>query len=328
MMEPLVSIIIPVYNASKTLSLTLESLRGQTYKQLELIFVNDASTDDSLFLLNEFKENLLTSSVKIVNHVENQGVACARNTGLANSTGKYIYFIDADDYMSENTIHIMLDAAEKEDLDIVGCNWYLSFKQNSRKMSQPNFKNGMEAVELMLTGQMRWNLWLFLIRRELFVKYNIGFLPKMNMGEDAMMMTKLFYYSNRVKLINEFLYHYNQNVDSSLTKTYSEQNFFEVSSNVEEIEKFVLRNDFPQHIKNSINFFKLNIKLPLLVSYNRTNYERWNTWYVESNSHIFKNPYSTWRTKFLEWACVNKMYVLIDIYYLVVIKMVYGVIYR
>lgn len=327
--KPLVSIIIPVYNAAKTLNITLQSLLSQNYDNIELIFINDCSSDDSLEILDEFRNlNSNRFKISIISHSTNSGVAVARNTGLDVASGDYIYYVDADDYIVESAILRLVEKAQKENLDIVGCQWFLSFKSNSRKMSQPNFSSNFQAIDLMFLGKMRWNLWLFLVKRDLYENNHIRFIPRMNMGEDAMVMVKLFFYAQKVGLLDDYLYHYNQNTESSLTKTYSEINYQEVTSNVQEIESFINSNSKDEVLRDSINFLKLNIKLPLLVSNNRKNYERWNTWFVEANDYIFKNKSSSYRTKFLEYAAKKKMYFFLDAYYSIVIKFVYGIIYK
>ncbi|WP_316248131.1 glycosyltransferase family 2 protein, partial [Elizabethkingia miricola] len=139
---------------------------------------------------------------------ENKGVAAARNTGLQNATGELIYFVDADDFIDERAIELLVKKQQENDADIVGCSWYLSFNQNKRRMNQPPFNNSLEAIQQMLHGKMRWNLWLFMVKRSLYEDYNIRFIPGVNMGEDLMVIMKLFVHANKVAFVNDALYHY------------------------------------------------------------------------------------------------------------------------
>ncbi len=116
MEQPLVSIIVPVYNAAPHLGRCLESLRKQRYKNLELIFVNDGSSDVSLDLLNMFAK--IDPRIVVVDK-DNGGVSAARNTALALAKGEYIQFVDSDDFVDENYTRLMVEKAEETGADLV-----------------------------------------------------------------------------------------------------------------------------------------------------------------------------------------------------------------
>ena len=101
-----ISVIIPVYNASVTLPHCLESLHKQTYRNLELLFVDDCSTDESLYILTSYAEQFaeIDFTIRILQHERNRGVAAARNTALKCATGDYIYYVDADDSIEPHTL--------------------------------------------------------------------------------------------------------------------------------------------------------------------------------------------------------------------------------
>jgi len=160
-----VSVIIPVFNAAKTLAICCKALASQTYQTIEIIFVNDCSTDDSLTLLEAFAMQMMPRKnrpVIILEHPLNKGVAEARNTGLDYAQGEYIYFVDADDSLEPDAISRAIQVAQAEQADIVGFDWFLSFEKNKRLMRQPHFEHAEQALSQMLAGSMRWNLWLFL----------------------------------------------------------------------------------------------------------------------------------------------------------------------
>ena len=326
-MEPLITIIIPVYNAEENLSNSLDSLNKLNYKNLQIIFVNDASTDNSLRILEIF-----ATSTRLVcqflSHDKNLGVAAARNTGLNNADGDYIYFLDADDSLHPDALNIMVGKAMEKDYDIVGCNWSLSFEKNSRKMNQYNFQEPWHAVEAILEGKMRWNLWLFLIKRSLFEKNNIQFIPNLDMGEDLVVMCKLFTFAEKVTYVNKHLYYYFQLNNQSLTKVYNDNHIKQVTENIAELEFFLYSSKFSALIQNRINILKLILKLPLLISDKKENYNKWLSWFQESNKFIFDKSHFNLRTRFLHWSAYNKQYWLIKFYYNFLVRFVYGVIYR
>jgi glycosyltransferase involved in cell wall biosynthesis len=266
--------------------------------------------------------------MKIISHEENKGVAAARNTGLQNATGELIYYVDADDFIDERAIELLVKKQQEKDADIVGCSWYLSFNQNKRRMNQPPFNSSLEAIQQMLNGKMRWNLWLFMVKRSLYEDYNIRFIPGMNMGEDLMVIMKLFVHAKKVAFVNDALYHYGQSNEDSLTKTYSEKHRREATANLYEVEEYLHKSSFFKSIGDGISFLKLNIKLPLLISDKKENYECWINWFPEANKFIMKNKDLSLRTRVLQWLALKKQYWILKLYYNLVIRYIYGVLYK
>lgn len=197
-----VSVIIPMFNVEHVMDRCLNSIAAQKIERVEYLFIDDCSTDATIVKLFDWIEKQKTSSVvyRLIRHHSNRGVAAARNTGLEHAQGKYIYYVDADDFIEPNTLQTLYRNAEEKKLDIVGCEWFLSFKQNERHMIQPDAASGEELFRKMAEGTMRWNLWLFLIRRALYEEHQIRFIPQMNMGEDMMVMLKLSLHANKVAI--------------------------------------------------------------------------------------------------------------------------------
>ena len=115
---PEVSVIIPVYNSEKYVEKCICSVMAQTLPELEIIIINDGSTDESGRILRELAQK---DSRIVLLEQENQGVAAARNQGVEKATGKYLTFVDGDDYLQEDYIELMYNLAEKETLDMVIC---------------------------------------------------------------------------------------------------------------------------------------------------------------------------------------------------------------
>jgi len=326
----MVSIIIPIYNAEKSLDRSLDSLNNQTYDTLELIFINDASSDTSPVIIKDFIEGNRDKNfeIKVINHEQNKGVAAARNTGLDVAIGEYVYFLDADDWIEPDAIELMVKEAMSTDADIVGFNWWLSYKKNERNMKQPVFLNSILAIEWMMIGKMRWNLWLFLVKRDLYDVNSIRFIPGMDMGEDMAVMIKLFIYADKVTYLDKALYHYGQSNTESLTKVYSDKHIEEVTYNTKELEGFFLSNEFGGNFISLINYLKLNIKLPLLISNQSSQYNRWRSWFAEVNHLATANKDVSLRIRILQWAAANKQDWVLKLHYYLVIKIMYGVIYK
>lgn len=327
---PLVSVVIPVYNTANSLPCCLETLTAQTYRHLEIIFVDDCSTDTGAEILLRFINSLPADgpiSAYIHRHERNRGVAAARNTALENATGKYIYYIDADDKVEADTIGRLVAKAEKEEADIVGCEWFLSYKQNERRMRQPEIVSSRDAFHKMTGGRLRWNLWLFLVKRDLYERCHIRFIEGMDMGEDMMVMGKLFLIARKVVILHTPLYHYMQTNLQSLTKKHSKKNILQLTANVEALEKYV-HMEYGNIFDKDMQFLKLNIKLPLLISDNIVNYRTWLQWFPESNPYVLHNELLPLRTRLLQWLGIKKQYWVIWLYYRLVFRFIYGVIYK
>ena len=130
--QPLISVIVPVYNVENYLPRCLDSIINQTYTNLEILLVDDGATDNSGKLCDEYaqKDNRIR-----VFHKENGGVSSARNMGLDNATGEYIAFVDSDDYIDKCMYEIMLNSSVQNNADIVVCG-YLSQSIKTKKAAQ------------------------------------------------------------------------------------------------------------------------------------------------------------------------------------------------
>lgn len=328
---PLVSLIVPVYNAALFLSKSLDSILSQTYEYVEVIFVNDCSTDNSEQILLAYKAKIELSKpnyiVKILNHTSNKGVATARNTALDNANGDYLYYLDADDYLSRNTIELLVNEAEFSKVDIVGCSWVLQFESSGRVMHQPIVSSPNQALEYMCKGVMRWNLWLFLVKRELYVKSDVRFVDGQNMGEDMMVMFKLISKARSISILKSPLYFYFQANSDSLTKVYSSLHKKEVGLNLSYLDKYC--GSLPNIDWTSLfNYLKLNIKLPLLISSKSENYKEWASWFPESTSYCLKNDKISKRIKVLQYMASRGQFWFVKLHYYLVVKFIYGVIYK
>lgn len=321
-----VSVIMPMYNVAKVMRRAIESLYAQSLVGVEVIFVDDCSTDATIETLDKMLHAKDGLDYQIVRHKENKGVAAARNTGLDHASGEYIYYVDADDYVEPNALEKMYKAASQDQADIVGCEWYLTFESNERHMIQADAVNGDELFRKMANGVMRWNLWLFMTRRELYEENGFRFIDGMNMGEDMMIMMKLAMNAKTVSIIHEPLYHYIQTNSGSLTKNFTAYRH-QVTANANEVGNYLKqcqRND----MTDALMQLKLTLKLPLLISDKVNDYKTWHEWFPEANGYIYGNKDLPWRTRYIQKVALAKCFWLLKLYYIFVIKFVYGIIYR
>lgn len=325
----LVSIITPIYNAVKYVEKCVQSLFGQSYTDIEYIFVDDSSTDGSLeyleLLIKRYTSRQL--QVKLVHHQSHRGVAAARETGLSAATGDYVYWVDADDWIEQNSIEKMVSLSAKGMMDIVACGWFLNFSRNERRMPMPCYADTDTALRGLLSGQLRWNLWLFMIRRDLYLKSQAHFIEGADMGEDMFILIKLFSYAKSVAFVPEALYHYVKQNNCSVTTLSPQLLMQRQKRNLDEVIKF-LTNNCKSNYQRELNFFKLIVKMPLLITDDERSYQVWSKSFPEANKYIMDNKLQSLRMRLIQLMASRKNFWIIKFYYRFVYKFVYGVIYR
>lgn len=212
-MNSLVSIIVPVYNIASYLDRLMNSLLKQTYNKIEIIIVDDGSSDESLNKCLEYRKS--DKRVHVVSQ-KNSGVSVARNRGISEAQGNFLFFIDGDDYIEKNMVERMLSEMSF-DIDMVICGITIHdqyLRQNQR------FK-GIATEQLILTMKdLAYNYWDYyelgiinapwnkLYRKEIIEKYELKFPVGIKMGEDAYFNLSYFMNSSKVKIIKDPLYHY------------------------------------------------------------------------------------------------------------------------
>lgn len=324
-----VSVIVPIYNVEQFIARCVISLMKQTLQDVEFIFVNDATPDKSMLILEEvlvaYPER--RRNVRILQHSVNQGLPAARNTGLEISTGEFIFHCDSDDYVEPDMLENLYNEALKNDADVVWCDWFLTFGHNERYMKQPNFDTPLEAVKAMLGGAMKFNVWNKLVKRELYLKNKIKFPAGYSMGEDMTMIFP-FAFAQRVHYVPRAFYHYVKTNAGAYTQNHTERHLKDLQYNVARVE-MTLRQRFGFSLDKEIAFLKLETKFPLLImGTNSQQYKQWSELYPEANEFISQNTYISFRSRALEWFAWKKQWWIVRIYYWVIIKFVYGVIYK
>ena len=214
-----ISVIIPIYNAEKYLKQTLDSVRFQTYKNLEIICVLDCPTDNSKKIVKEAIQN--DSRIKLVENPQNIGLPAARNLGVENATGEYIHFMDSDDLLSPDFYDTMVSATEKSEADIAACSvfyekkkWRSIWFRNSAVLSKTCDK--IKKTEVAIQG---W-AWRYLIKKSFWCEHHFSF-PDLVPMEDKPVMISVIYHANKVALCPSAVYFYKNRGDSILNRKLS-----------------------------------------------------------------------------------------------------------
>ncbi len=324
-----VTVVIPIFKVRDFIERCVCTLFNQTLKDIEYIFVDDASPDDSIDILKSCIERYpeRRERVQILVHDQNQGLSAARNTGLAVAAGEYVFHCDSDDFVEKDMLEEMYKAAKKNNADMVYCDFYLSFEKNERYMSCPSYETASDMLKVgLLGGNMKYNVWNKLVKRSLYTDNNITFPAGHAMGED-MTMIRLAACAKSVAYVPKAFYHYVKLNANAYSATMHDRHKIDIRFNVDQTVEF-LQNKFGNELYKEIAFFKLNTKLPFLITDDETQYEVWKEWWPEANKYICDNKAQAFRTRLVQWLAAKGQFWAVRLYFNVVYKLVYGVIYR
>ena len=295
----IVSVILPIYKVEPFIERCVRSLMEQTLNDIEFVFVNDCSPDRSMDIVYSVVAQY-DRNVKFAEHENNKGLPAARNTGLALATGEYIYHCDSDDWLETDMLEKMVVCAKGSQADFVYCDFFLSFADRERYMAQPEFSSKFDALQKgLMTGRMKHNVWNKLIKRSLYLDYGIRSPEKHCKGGEDFVVFKLLRMADVVAHVPKPLYHYNRTNVNAITKKNSEVHFEDIKANADDVIAFLTDHPIPN--PEYLQYFKLDVKLPLLMDRTWKQYKRWFSWYPEANLFICSNPDINMRTKMIEW---------------------------
>ena len=257
--EPQVSIIVPVYNVERYLEQCLESIVNQTYGNIEIICVNDGTKDNSGVILSRYAEN--DSRVMVINQ-ENQGLSGARNTGMRYVHGKYVMFVDSDDWIDLDTCEQAVSMAEKYNADLVLWSYVREF-ENASKEKYMFWDNETVFEEEQVKSQLHRRLcglfgeelrhpeyanaietaWGKLYLAEPLLENGVQFVDTKEIGtEDALFNLYALGHVNKAVYLKKCFNHYRKTNQGSLTKTYNEYLFSRWQRLFDYMEKYISDN--------------------------------------------------------------------------------------
>lgn len=239
----MVSVLIPAYNAEKTICRCLNSVLSQTFHDFEVIVVNDGSKDTTLSMIRGYSEK--DARVKVIDQ-PNQGVAAARNVALEHACGEYILYVDADDWIEPNMLERLLELSD--DADIVFCGNDNADTPREKKeidvVAIEYWDQHQQMLEFMKHRRMTGMLWNKLLRRS--TTQGCRFNEKTGYGEDAEFLWQVLKKSNKMIVTNETLYHHTLEETSISHHSFSNQKY----SAIPMWEKIVkeVENKYPEMI--------------------------------------------------------------------------------
>lgn len=267
-----ISVLIPVYNTSKYLERCLNSVINQSLREIEIICINDGSTDNSLEIIEEYQRS--DTRIKIINQ-KNIGLSGARNSGIKLAQGEYILHIDSDDWIEQDYLKDMYELAKKEQADIVISDFYMDY--NGEKIEyiidqgKSRIINKEQCLKYIFYLRGYPAVWNKLFKRKLYTNNQIEHPININLGEDLGTTPKLIYFSNKIVKLNKAYIHYMQN-PTSITKTKKLESILQLYTCGKELEKF---------------FFDKNISISGL----KTTY--WSTLFFSDKNIFIEEKYKT-----------------------------------
>ncbi|MBQ7425708.1 MAG: glycosyltransferase family 2 protein [Prevotella sp.] len=278
-----VSILVPFYNVEKYVGRCVESLFSQTYQNIEYIFVNDCTPDNSLEIINQYIDKYKKrDNCKIISHSQNQGICASRNDCLDNAIGDYILFIDSDDYIDQDMVELLVEAAIKANADISGCGYIEEYNDHSVPIAQKYTNNYNEMLKAITVLTLKGVMWKLLIKRSIIENNNIRFMPDKNMVDDYLFCCQVFYYSHRFTGVDKCMYHYIQFNPNN----YSQRTFYNINHQAEairETENFYKEKGVYDIVKKELYLRKFIAKKALLLDKKCVDVKKWREIFPESN---------------------------------------------
>lgn len=260
-----VSVIVPVFNSAKSLGVSLDSVLKQSYDNIEVLVVNDGSTDESLEVCYAYakKDHRL-----VVIDQKNEGVSVARNVGLDAARGDYVIFLDPDDTFAENAIETMVRTIRDSNADLARTS-YRSVSDGISKDISSGSDEGLYSGEklselrfLLASGGMRCYAWLLIIKREYLNKVGVRFPAGISMMEDAWFYSDILKYADSVFISDDITYNYSLNENGASN---SINRFAEKLSSVLNVNKHISRDGFDEVQINFINANYLAVIMNMLM---------------------------------------------------------------
>lgn len=281
--NPKVSIIIPVYNVEPYILTCAESLFKQTYRNIEYIFINDASSDNSLPKLEQLAKKYNNRDIKILNNPTNQGSSKSRNNGIKEATGDYITFCDSDDWIEPTAITEMTEKAIQNNADVIVTPFYTNTFSKEKILSFPS--RDIADLNNIPIDFMHFSLCNKLIRASFLKDNSIYPIPGIDCWEDLSVTSRLYALYPKTELLDKPFYHYRKFEYKSLSSASHERQLNDRLKYTEFLIKWFSERNLTEKYIRFLNHLKFTAKIKMLRTSPRQ-FRRWKYTYPESNKHI------------------------------------------
>lgn len=302
----LVTYIIPIYNVSDYIVKSVRSLLEQSYRNIEYIFINDCSSDDSEIKLRrtieEFHERC--DNIKIITNEQNLGSATSRNIGLDTAQGEYVMFADSDDWIFMDYVESMVRQIDSGSYDIVYCDYFESYNNHDNRISQAYGQDNIECIRAMLGRGMHGSTCNKIYRRSFLLASKQRFIDGADLFEDVSWNIRLFACTTQISYLSQAFYHYvqynNNSIIKSMSSTEKKRNrALQRIENVRVACDYLLSLGFSARLGREINEWKLMAKNDLIDEKDRSSLQSWIETFPEADSAIISCNKITWNYKLL-----------------------------
>lgn len=292
---PKVSLIVSAYNIERYIKKCMESLVSQTLKDIEIIVVNDGSTDNTLREIQQMAE--IDSRVNVINQ-NNEGVMKARENGFKIAKGEYLLFVDGDDWLAEDAIEVLYKKAKQKDYDIVCYKFYFvdgdDMKKSSTKSINYQMLVGDDFLKMIMTSKINPSLWSKLMKRKFIMDNDIPFPQSIAKAQDLAFSCSLGMHDPKVCLIDKYLYFYFTSRNTSVTNSISPV-LLEVEKATSYIQQQLKYHHIYSENKEEFEFlaFVHNFWVNRDIIYNKKNYlsktlyKRWRSMKINIKKNIY-----------------------------------------
>lgn len=302
----LVTYIIPIYNVSDYIVKSVRSLLEQSYSNIEYIFINDCSSDDSEIKLRrtieEFPERC--DNIKIITNKQNLGSATSRNIGLDTAKGEYVMFADSDDWIFMDYVESMVRQIDSGSYDIVYCDYFESYNNHDNRISQAYGQDNIECIRAMLGRGMHGSTCNKIYRRSFLLASKQRFIDGADLFEDVSWNIRLFACTTKISYIPKAFYHYVQYNSNSIIKSMasSEKKRSRAMQRIENVRvacDYLIALGFEEKLSKEMKEWKLMAKNDLIDEEDDSSLRSWIKTFPEADTAIIKCNKITWNYKFL-----------------------------
>lgn len=312
--SPLISIMIPVYNAGETLLRCLQSVVNQTYRPLQIVVVEDCSTDNSSALIDSFiaANNALQGfEIKRIDHQRNMGSGASRRDAVLASTGEYICALDADDWYEPDMVASMVEASDGLSKDIVACEYFENVVGKAEKAKRFSDSESFELNQTRM-DTLRFSLFTKMVRTSLW-KRHLTLSEGVDCWEDLEQLAVIFAHKPSVALLRRPLIHYTVNPKgNSLTHSGADRILQQHLLVAKRLMDYFGKNGLDREYADFLDYMKFIAKVkiirhPLLLRELTPRLRRWNKTFPEVNSRIMKMRYVPLKYRIL-FKCASLAY--------------------
>ncbi|MBF1423341.1 MAG: glycosyltransferase family 2 protein [Prevotella histicola] len=298
--------IVPIYNVSAYIEKSVRSLLEQSYSNIEYIFINDCSSDDSEIKLRRIIEGFpeRRNKIKVITNEQNLGAATTRNIGLDMARGEYVMFADSDDWISLDYVESMVHKIESGGDDIVYCDYFESYNNHDNRISQAYGQDNIECIRAMLGRGMHGSTCNKIYRRSFLLASKQRFVDGADLFEDVSWNIRLFACTIKISYIPKAFYHYVQYNSNSIIKSMasSEKKRDRAMQRIENVRvacDYLTILGFEEKLGKEMKEWKLMAKNDLIDEEDNSSLHSWIKTFPEADAAIIKCNKITWNYKFL-----------------------------